>query len=60
MALAACSTARRMPLISMRAREITSRFFPSLTMGLPNASRVLARFTINSNAFLALPMDHMQ
>ena len=60
MALAACNTAKRMALISMRAREITSMFLPSLAMGLPKATRVPERFTINSSAFSALPMERMQ
>ena len=59
-ALAACNTAKRMALISMRAREITSRFLPSFAIGLPKATREPARFTISSSAFSALPMDRMQ
>ena len=60
MALAAFSTIRRMASISIRARETTSRFLPSLMSGLPNASRVAPRLTISSSACSALPMERMQ
>ncbi len=46
--------------MSMRARETSSRFLPSLIIGLPNASRVAVRLTINSNARSAWPTERMQ